>query len=219
MERRLIADKFFVALWLLPSAVSLLLSISIKHSYAFLGFGFFWLIFGIVPWAIHWKIKGLAQREQFWTPMKVRTGRLLVLAAGLTVAHFYYDYSVGYRLFELRGGVRKMPNGWTNYGGVDRAWTIPTHLPFCVIARITDKLDAAGLAYLRWILAPIGLVSLLAPSPLAGWVLASLIMAVCRREKPLLGGYFWRLWLMLLSWGWILVPAELSHVWFYTVQY
>jgi hypothetical protein len=144
---------------------------------------------------------------------------LLSLTVGLAVAHVFYYYFIGLRLFELRGGVRKMPNGWTEFGGTDRAWTIPIHLPGCVILKIEDKLDAAGLGYLRYPLAPIALLSGFAPSPVAGWALASLIIAAFRRERPVLGRYLWRLWLVLFSWGWILVPSELSEVWQYTVRY
>jgi len=223
MRNQRTADRFFTALWLVPSAVAFLLSMRSSNPLSpLLGFGFFWLIFGILPWIIFLIVNSPPPRTRFWTPPRVKRVRLILLIAGLTVAHFYYDFSVGHRLFELRGAFRKMPiklTEWTNYRAIDKAWTIPTDLPLCVFAKIIDKLDAAGLPYLRCVFAPVFLVLILAPSTVGGWVLASLIVAVCRWERPVFGRYFWRLWLLLLSWGWILVPVELSLVYQYTVRY
>jgi hypothetical protein len=166
---------------------------------------------------------------------------LFLLAIILTVAHLLYNWYFGYRLFELRGGVQKMrsgraqldgidrstangsvavelgPNGWTSSGGIDRAWTCPIYLPGCAIFKIGDRLHGPRPAPQPY--GQIGGFLILAGSLVAGWVVASLIVAVFGREKPVLGKYLWRLWLLLFAWGWVLVPAELSWVYQWTVIY
>jgi hypothetical protein len=53
----------------------------------------------------------------------------------------------------------------------------------------------------------------------AGFAVASLIMAAVHRRKPILGQYLWRLWVILLGLGWVLVPVEFSWVYRWTVIY
>jgi hypothetical protein len=39
------------------------------------------------------------------------------------------------------------------------------------------------------------------------------------RDRPIMGRYYWRLWGILLGWGWILVPAEMSWIYQWTAAY
>jgi len=146
-----------------------------------------------------------------------RYASIILLTLLLAVVHFLYNWQLGGYLFELRGGVQKMPNGWTSFGGIDRAWTSPIYLPGCTVLQIGDRLHgprSAPQAY-GWI----GIELILAGSVIAGWVAASLIVTAFRREKPILGKYLWRLWLFLFAWGWVLVPVECSWVYRWTVIY
>jgi len=153
-----------------------------------------------------------------------RCARLLVLTVGLAFAHLLYNWYLGFRLFELRGGVQKMPNGWTRFGGIDWAWTSPVYLPGCVVFEVGDKLYRRNhprydSPYPPQLYGGIGMSLILAGSLVAGGAVASLILAALHRQRPVLGRWLWRVWLAVLCWGWVLVPVEVSWVYRWTVIY
>ena len=142
---------------------------------------------------------------------------LVVLTLALAFGHYFYNWYFGYRFFESRGGVQKEPNGWTRFGGIDKAWTTPIYLPACAIFEIGDKLHGPRPAPQPY--GCIGILLIFAGSLSAGFAVASLIMAAVHRRKPILGQYLWRLWVILLGLGWVLVPVEFSWVYRWTVIY
>jgi hypothetical protein len=142
---------------------------------------------------------------------------LFVFALVLAVAHFFYSWQLSGYLFELRGGVQKLPNGWTSFGGIDWAWTCPIYLPACTVFEVGDRLHGPRPAPQPY--GQIGMLLILVGSLVAGWIAASFVVAVSRRERPVLGKYLWRLWFLLIGWGWVLVPVEFSWVYRWTIIY
>jgi len=127
-----------------------------------------------------------------------------VLTLVLTVVHVAYNHKFSYLLFKLEGGVTAEAK-WTTYGGIDRTWENPVYLPGGVCMAIGGG--------------PIALFLLLTGSFVAGGSLASLLWAIAAWEKPILGKYYWRLLMLFLSWGWVLVPVQYTWVYFWTVKY
>jgi hypothetical protein len=149
---------------------------------------------------------------------------LLVLTLVLAFGHMIYNLYFGYRLFELRGGVQKMSNGWTSLDGIDKAWTSPIHLPGCLVMDLGYKLYRHDHPRYDYPYPPqpyscIGGLLVIAGSMVAGFVATSIILAALHRQKPILGRCLWRLWLVILTWGWVLVPFEASFVYQWTVRY
>jgi hypothetical protein len=66
---------------------------------------------------------------------------------------------------------------------------------------------------------PIAIILLLAGSVTAARCVASFGTALFWRVRPLMGRYYWRLWGILLGWGWIMVPADMSWIYQWTVAY
>lgn len=138
-----------------------------------------------------------------------------VLTLVLTVAHLAYNFKYGYLLFELEGGVTVAPkgshdgpidtSGWTVFGGIDETWENPIYLPGGVCFALGGG--------------PIGILMDLAGSVVSGWASASLLWAVFAWKRPILGRYYWRLLLMIMAWGWVLVPVEFTLVYQWTVKY
>ncbi|MGD1020586.1 MAG: hypothetical protein ABSA12_14830 [Verrucomicrobiia bacterium] len=142
---------------------------------------------------------------------------LVTLAAIIGVCHLAYTSYIGYRLFELRGGIQQRSlNGWFERAPISKAWTCPVHLPGGLLfamgeaARHGDHLDPFD---------PIGGLAVLAGSFFAGWATSSIIQSLLLRRRPALGRYLWRLWLAVFCWGWILVPVQMSFVYQWTVRY
>ena len=142
---------------------------------------------------------------------------LVVLTLALAFSHMLYNWHFGYRLFELRGGVQKGPSGWNRFWGIDKAWTTPIYLPACVVFEMGDKFHGSRPAPQPY--GFIGGLLILAGSLVAGFAVASLILAAILRQRPILGSCLWRLWLVIVGWGWVLVPVELSWVYRWTVIY
>ena len=117
-----------------------------------------------------------------------------------------------------------MPNGWTNLGGIDKAWTSPIYLPGCLVIELGDKLYRRDHPRYDYLYPPqpyscIGMLLILAGSMVAGFVAAPIILAALHRQRQILGAYLWRLWLVIFSWGWVLVPFKASFVYQWTVRY
>ena len=151
------------------------------------------------------------------TKPRPRYALLVILTLAFGFGHLLYGWYVAGRLFELRGGVQKEPNGWTRLGGIDKAWTSPVYLPACILFEIGDKLHGPRPAPQPY--GCIGILLIFLGSLVAGFAAASLAVAVIRRQRPVLGRYLWRLWLVLIGWGWVLVPVEFSWVYRWTVIY
>jgi hypothetical protein len=115
--------------------------------------------------------------------------------------------------------MRKEPNGWITIGDIEKSWTPPIYLPGCALIEVGLNLRHAGHEMPAAPLESLGALLVLAASPLAGWSLASLILAASYRERSVLGKFLWRFWVVLLSWTWVLVPLKYAFVYEYTVLY
>jgi hypothetical protein len=145
--------------------------------------------------------------------------KLAILSIVLAFAHFLYAWSFSAMLFAMRGGVQKMPSGWTALGGIDKAWTPPVYLPGCLIIELGYRLSHRGESYPPQPYSRVGICLVFAGSLVAGFVAASTVLAAFRKERPILGIFLWRLWATILAWGWVLVPFEASWVYQWTVRY
>jgi len=144
-------------------------------------------------------------------PLHPNGGKLFLqsmLSICLTLAfafgHLLYNSFVGYRLFVLSGGVQHMSNDWTKFGDITWAWTTPVYLPAGICFAIDD-----------WAL---GGLFIFGGSLITGWVTASLLMAL-RKGNLTWGHRYWRLWLLLLGWGWVLAPADWTWAWYLAVRF
>lgn len=122
---------------------------------------------------------------------------LLVGTVAFAGVHLlWYSRVVALWLWELSGGIQR-EGKLAHYGTSDWAWTVPVHL-------------SAGLG------GP-GLPFVFAGSFVAGFAAIELLLAI--RRRPVLGPWQWRLWLFLVGWAWIPVPAPASWVYQWTVVY
>ena len=149
----------------------------------------------------------------------LRLGTVIVLTPLLTCGHLWYTHDVAWKLWEAMGGIRK-DCAWTHFGTSNFAPTVPIHLPAGVVFYIGIRLRGVdGFRDNHVPEGPIGILLLLAGSLAAGWLSAAFIASMLWRDRPLLGRRWWRLWAMLLCWGWIVVPAGMSWIYQWTVVY
>ncbi|MBP3961022.1 hypothetical protein J8F10_37860 [Gemmata sp. G18] len=133
----------------------------------------------------------------------VRELALVVGTMAFAALHLlWYTQIVALWLWELSGGIR-CEGRLAVYGASDWAWTTPVHLP-------------AGLIFVSP-LGAIGILPLLPGSLLAGFAATELLLTDPSRSISRTGR--WRLWLFLLGWAWIPVPASVSWIYQWTVVY
>jgi hypothetical protein len=144
-----------------------------------------------------------------------RTDARPIILALLTIVffmgHLWYTHDVAYWLWELSGGIRK-DGLLTVYGASPWAWTVPIHVPGGVMLYLGERLPCLMLNWLAMFL-------ILGGSLAAGISLASTVIAVFRRDRPILGRFWWRLWMAVASWAWIPVPARMAWIYLWTVLY
>lgn len=132
----------------------------------------------------------------------------ICLAIGIAFLHYLYACFVGLFLLEKVGGVQKLQGGWTAYGGVDYAWTIPIHLPGTIaLALAREHHKQPGDKY-----TVLSLILILAGSLLTSYVIASLAMNLMRREKIDFGRYRWKAVVAIMGMSWLPVPVQWSLV-------
>ena len=144
----------------------------------------------------------------------------IVLTIPLAVGHAVYAWWFSMVFYRLSGGIRRMPDGWTQFGGAKYAWTIPLQLPGTLITRFGQ--------YLRedrpdWhtpnTFDQIGELLVLAASVLTAYAIVSLAFALFTRRQPVLGRFYWRIIVILLGILWIPVREDFAEVWQYTVVF
>jgi len=148
---------------------------------------------------------------------KTISWRIILLSVVLFVVHVFYNWAVAYWLFEVSGGVRKLPSGWTEFGGIDYGWTTPLYIPGCLVFNLGQRLH--GLRSAAQPYGVIGLVLLLCGSIVSSWSLASVLLAAVLRKKELMGARYYRLMLTIAGWAWIYLPINLTWVYQWTVIY
>lgn len=65
---------------------------------------------------------------------------MILMVFVLFFAHIFYNHSVAYWLFSLSGGIHELPGGWTEFGGIDYAWTTPLYIPGCLVFAIGQNI-------------------------------------------------------------------------------
>jgi len=135
----------------------------------------------------------------------------------LAICHVFYNWIVAYRLLDLSEGIHKIPNGWTEYGRSDFAWTTPLYLPGSLVLRLAlhpqEHYSISPLPY-----GFMGILMLLTASVASGWALASAILNI-KRDKAFFGLSWYRVIFVLAGWVWIYVPVEWSWVYHWTIIY
>jgi hypothetical protein len=141
----------------------------------------------------------------------------ILLSIGVAVLHFFvYTYSVGLYFFEKIGGVQKHPGGWTHYGGVDYAWTIPIQLPGTIALEFNRQCHKTNSSCDFDFASKILIV---AGSLLTSYVIASFAMNLMNREKIDFGRYGWKMIVFVAGIIWIPVPVRWSLIYHVTVLY
>jgi len=147
----------------------------------------------------------------------LRIGSTSVLTVLLTVGHSFYSWWCSMRLYEWSGGIRKLPSGWTEFGGAAYAWTIPLELPGAAILRWCEfhgNSECAGT-----LPAQIGWVLMLLPSLVTAYLISNVLIALVMRGQISWGRWYWRAVLIALGLVWIPVREDFAPVFQYTVIY
>jgi hypothetical protein len=140
-----------------------------------------------------------------------------VVTVLLAFTHQLYSWWITLRLYELSGGIRKLPNAWTEFGGAKFAWAIPLELPGSVILRlcqIYSKSDCNGTTA-GWI----GISLMLLPSLIIAYLVAMILTRLLLKQPISLGRYYWRIIVIALGLLWIPVREDFAPVFQYTVAY
>ncbi len=132
-----------------------------------------------------------------------------VLVPLLFAVHVIWEAGVGYWLFGLAGGIRPSPNpgGWTELGGIDRAWGSILYAPGCAI------LTKANIGGCIWRGGEWGLPLIALASFITAIATAQFMQAWLNKQPHRLGTLHWRGVIMFL--GWMFVPLPVEWVWAY----
>lgn len=136
--------------------------------------------------------------------------RALVIPSTIILAmlHVLYEWWVSLRLFALAGGLTDLPNGWTEYGTSNYAWTIPISLPGTVLLDIGNQ-D----------LGPLAMLLIFAASIVTAYAMVSACRKLLQARDFALGRYKWEIAILILGLIWIPVPEHLAFVYYYTVAF
>jgi hypothetical protein len=128
----------------------------------------------------------------------------VLLGLGLTAVHFAYAAFVSDALFGLAGGIRDYGR-WTEYGGIDWAWTNLAWLPGGLLLA---AIPAAALALLA------------TGSIAAGLHTAATASELWSGRERRSAWWRWRLWTAAACWlVWVPVPVKMTLTYWYTVAY
>jgi hypothetical protein len=143
---------------------------------------------------------------------------MVVLTIPLAIGHTLYAWWLSMILYHASGGIRKFPDGWTQFGGAKIAWTIPLQLPGTLIQRFGQYLrEDRSDWHTPNTFDQIGTLLVLAASVATAFAIVSLVFALFTRRQPVLGTYYWRLIVIALGMLWIPVREDFAEVWQYTV--
>jgi hypothetical protein len=124
---------------------------------------------------------------------------------------------VSLRLYEWSGGIRKLPSGWTEFGGASFAWAIPLELPGNAILRLCQIYSRSD--WNGTLAAQIGLSLMFLPSLTIAYFIAMILVSFITRQPIPLGRYYWRAIVIALGLIWIPVREDFAPVFQYTVMY
>jgi len=147
----------------------------------------------------------------------LRTTGIVLLAAALTYGHWFYSWWVSMRLYQWSGGIRRLPDGWTEFGGTAWAWAIPLELPGTAILRLCQihtNSDCNGT-----LSAQVGLSLTLLPSFIVAYLIAVALIRLITGRSISWGRWYWRAVVVALGLVWIPVRADFAPVFQYTVMY
>ena len=147
----------------------------------------------------------------------LRTTLALVLTAPMAYGHLLNSWWMSLRLYELSGGIRKLPSGWTEFGGARFAWAIPLELPGNAILRFCQLYSSSDCN--GTMAAKIGLSLTLLPSLIIAYLIAVILLSLVTKHPISLVRYYWRAILIALGLLWIPVREDFAPVFQYTVVY
>jgi hypothetical protein len=131
----------------------------------------------------------------------------IVLSLVLAVAHFAGSAWLSERLFELSGGIVTVGE-WTQFGGIDYAWTNLSWLPGGMLLATRSPLSGFGF------------LLLFAGSGFAGFSVTVALAGLVTGAQPRFALWAWRLWGPLALWAvWVPIPAAATLTYWYTVAY
>jgi hypothetical protein len=128
----------------------------------------------------------------------------ILLGLILPPAHFVYATLVSVELFRLAGGIRQSGK-WTEYGGIDWAWTNLAWIPG---------------GFLLTSIPVIALVLLVIGSVAAGFCTAATMVEVWSGKGR--RSTFWHWWLLASASCWLVwvpVPVKMTLTYWHTVDY
>lgn len=143
----------------------------------------------------------------------------ILAALILTFFHFWvYRFVVSTFLWSLSGGI-VTEEMWTHYGAKSWAWATPAEIPGCILSVDCLEDEYPSPCPENGLVRVFSLVLFFGPSIMAGYVLISFAKAIMQKKSPVWGTFGWRLWGILLTWGWIPVPLRWTLVYQFTVLY
>ncbi|MBT8342147.1 MAG: hypothetical protein KJP07_19245 [Desulfatitalea sp.] len=144
-------------------------------------------------------------------------GGIIASATFLFFVHLIYNWALSYKFLEISGGITKLSSGWTQFGGIDYAWTTPLYIPGCLVLNLLKILQENAL--ITKICSSVGLIIILGASLISSWSISYVFFSAALRDKKLLGKYNHRLLLAICGWIWVYVPIEWTWVYQWTIVY
>ncbi len=132
------------------------------------------------------------------------TFRTVISVLVFSVLHYIYASFGGIFLLKKAGGVQDLPAGWTHYGNVSVAWTIPIHLPATIVMAASQGRGE--------ILSFLGAGLLLAGSLLTAYLITSLVIDFLTGESNQFRRCWWKVAVVVLGLSWVPVPLTWSLV-------
>ena len=141
--------------------------------------------------------------------LKYMTFLMVIILAFL---HPFYNAFVGYFLFDLAGGIRKLPSGAQEMGGINWAFNTLFYVPgsyFMTQNNIGPCMWKSGWAY--------DVIFFVIGSFLTAYPTTLIIIGYLTKEKDKFGTFYWRLIVAVMGWIFIPVPVEMTLVYQFTV--
>jgi hypothetical protein len=129
---------------------------------------------------------------------------VLLLTLILTPLYFLYMWRGEFFLFWLSGGIQTR-GGWTQFGGIDVAWTTPLELGPTLIMKYLNFKQAVLILPAIYIA--------------VAYALASLVVEFWSNRSFAWRRHRWKALFIGLGLVWIPVPVEWALVYYYTVLY
>src|SRR5258708_5951302 len=117
----------------------------------------------------------------------IRVASTGVLTTILSFGHLIYSWWCSIHFYEWSGGIHKLTNGWTQFGGASYAWAIPLELPGAVtlgLCQLHTQSDCNGA-----FLGQLSMVLLLLAFVVTAYFISSVLVTVVARQQLSLGRF------------------------------